>query len=265
MKYYDASNDRLIYISKKSTPSFWDSVWEVDENIRDHIFFLRNTFVGRITKRYLVPGEHSILEGGCGTGRYVAALANLGFTTVGLDYAYQTVKMLNKIVPELTIILGDVRNLPFRDHHFSGYWSLGVIEHFADGFSDIIVEMYRVLTPNGFLFLTFPYMSPLRRVKALLGMYHQWPGISTHNFHQFALNTHYVVQQFSNGGFQFLKSIPHDALTGAKDEIPLFNYLLKQFSRLPKNKFAGYFETIFNILFSRIASHCTLLIFKKIP
>jgi len=46
-----------------------------------------------------------------------------------------------------------------------------VIEHFWEGYNEILKEAKRVLKPKGYLFLTFPYMSPLRKFRANLGLY----------------------------------------------------------------------------------------------
>ena len=44
------------------------------------------------------------------------------------------------------------------------------IEHFIDGYDAILSEMYRVIKEGGYLFLTVPSMSIIRKVKAALGM-----------------------------------------------------------------------------------------------
>ena len=121
MKYFDRTKKQLIYISHKSTPNFWDAHWSIDETIRERILRTKKTAISQITRRYLNPSDGIIFEGGCGTGQYVASLVNNGYRTIGLDYAYRTVSMLNKYVPELEIILGDIRSLPFRDNFFSGF------------------------------------------------------------------------------------------------------------------------------------------------
>ena len=65
----------------------------------------------------------------------------------------------------------DVRNLNFDDGFFDGYWSLGVIEHFYEGYERIIKEVNRVIKRNGFVFLTFPSLSFLRKFKSKWGLY----------------------------------------------------------------------------------------------
>ena len=265
MKYFDRTKKQLIYISHKSTPNFWDAHWSIDESIRERILRTKKTFISQITRKYLNPSDGIILEGGCGTGQYVASLVNNGYRTIGLDYAYKTVSVLNQYVPELEIILGDIRSLPFRDNFFSGYWSLGVIEHFWEGYEAIASEMSRVVKNNGYLFITFPYMSPFRRIKGALGLYKlQQDLVITDDFHQFALNTKLVVADFTHRGFKLINAIPHDGATGVKDEVYLMKpFLQKLLDYKGHNKFIKAFETIFSRLFSPVCGHCILLVFRK--
>ena len=44
----------------------------------------------------------------------------------------------------------DLDDLPVEDESVDGYWSLGVIEHFYDGYGEILSEMHRVIKRDGF-------------------------------------------------------------------------------------------------------------------
>ncbi|GAI52286.1 unnamed protein product, partial [marine sediment metagenome] len=104
-----------------------------------------NRFIIGHTKKYLSPGA-KVLEGGCGRGNKVYALYQHGYDAYGVDYAEETVKKVNQYAPELKITVDDIRNLNFEDGFFDGYWSLGVIEHFYDGYDAMLREMHRVLS-----------------------------------------------------------------------------------------------------------------------
>jgi SAM-dependent methyltransferase len=158
----------LVYLEHHAADqNFWDSHWNLDLARSRKILGTRRTLVTDVTRRYLRPADGPILEGGCGIGVHVAALQNHGYQAIGVDYAAKTMAMVRQYLPRSDVRLGDVRSLvEFPDRHFAGYWSLGVIEHFWSGYEDIAREMLRVLRPGGYLFLTFPHMSPLRRVKA---------------------------------------------------------------------------------------------------
>lgn len=98
------------------------------------------------TLRKYLPGEKGIiLEGGCGRAQHVYCMKYNGYNAVGVDFAERTVRAVNEAVPELDVRKCDVRNLPFRDGEIAGYWSIGVIEHFWDGYNEILDEMARVI------------------------------------------------------------------------------------------------------------------------
>ena len=170
MRYYDKHHKRLIYIAETASPEYWDHHWE-SKNLRAEITKKHfDQLVIPTTKKYLAPGSR-VLEGGCGTGVHVFGLRQNGFESIGVDNAPETVRLAKEAVPEMDIRLGDVLTLDFEDNYFDGYWSIGVIEHFWDGYEPVLSEMKRLLKPGGYLFLTFPYMSPLRKWKARRGQY----------------------------------------------------------------------------------------------
>ena len=144
---------------------------------------------------------------------------------------------------------------------------MGVIEHFWDGYSDIASEMYRVLRPDGYLFLTFPSMSFTRRLKAKYGKYEIWrngtdkPG----GFYQFALNSHQVRSYFTKIGFEVIDSYGIGGMKGLKDEIDL--PILKAFFQEIYNKQGLFFRVlkkIINFITNQWVGHGTLLILRKI-
>ena len=90
--------------------------------------------------KYFSPTD-KILEAGCGSGRFVRYLDNMGYNIVGLELGHNTVELLNDVHPHLNIIQGDVRELPFPDNYFSGILSLGVIEHVIEGMEKPIDEI----------------------------------------------------------------------------------------------------------------------------
>lgn len=159
--------DRLVYLDEKATPEFWDHRWQVEGappevSPRDDVL--------RVTGKVLQPGSR-ILEGGCGRANKVKAMADSGFNAIGIDFAERSVKQARLDYPGLDIRQGDVRALDFPDRFFDGYWSIGVIEHFWAGYESILAEAARVLRPEGFLFLSAPWLSPYRQRKARAGGY----------------------------------------------------------------------------------------------
>jgi len=107
----------------------------------------------------------SILEAGCGSGRYVKYLHDRGYDCAGIEYNARTVEDAKNKWPELQIIEGDVEQMPYPDNTFKGMISIGVIEHFEEGPEKVLAEMRRVLAPGGIALITVPCLNWLRRLK----------------------------------------------------------------------------------------------------
>lgn len=214
--YYDAGHDRLVYIGRPADEDYWDDHWsEADAAlVRTPDRFVLNT-----TRKYLPRGAR-VIDAGCGLARTVFGLHHDGYDAYGIDYAPKTVEMVKGLAPELRVSVADVRDLSeFPDRHFDGYWSLGVVEHFPEGYQDIVREMRRVT--RGYAFVTVPSMSPLRKLKAALGGYPNASSADMDGFYQFALDPASIVQTFTEAGFNLVSIKPRGGFKGLKDELRL--------------------------------------------
>ena len=265
MRYFDQKNHRLIYLDQRASPDFWDEHWGVDRSIKEKIIGTKDTQVTRVTRKYLKPEDGTILEGGCGLALHVAALVHNNYPCIGVDVAQETIRAIQEAVPELDVRLGDVRHLDFEDASFAGYWSLGVIEHFWEGYEAVGLEMARVLKPGGYLFLTFPYMSPLRRLKARLGCYPKWEADQTPaSFYQFALDHRTVIRDFTRWGFDFVTARPYNGLKGTKSEIAILHRVLQTlYDYKGTSLFIRVSRALLSKVLSPVAGHSILLIFKR--
>jgi SAM-dependent methyltransferase len=244
VKYHDAEQGRLIQVGRKASAEFWDDAWSRNE-LASYDPQAVLPFVD-LTKHFLPSGSR-ILEGGCGAGGKVAALAAAGYRMVGVDYAAETVSRLNDACPDFDIRVGDVFHLDFPDGQFDGYWSFGVIEHFWDGYHQIVREAQRVLRDQGYLFLTFPCMSPLRQLKADLGFYKPWRGVvEPEGFYQFILSEQEVVQVLRSCGFEIECVSVIQIRSGVKQELPvcwkLWEGLARLFGQGFERKLSGWLE-----------------------
>ena len=218
-----------------------------------------------MTKKFL-PVDSKILEGGCGPANHVYALQKHNYNVIGLDYAKNTVNNVKEAAPELNIVLGDVFNLPFDDSSFDGYWSLGVIEHFWNGYDIILDEMQRIIKSNGYLFLTFPHMSSLRKMKAKKNKYKTLSSdnIEPRGFYQFALDSENVINDVQKRGFKLVSKKSRDGFKGIKDEINILSSSLNSISNsklkinLLVKKLISKFGDEFNL------GHICLLVFKRL-
>jgi SAM-dependent methyltransferase len=266
MKYYDKKNDRLVWEEQKATSDFWDNKWK-REDLRKIVERdgRRDKLVRKITKKFLVPQRSvKILEGGCGLGHFVYSLDLAGYDAYGIDFAARTIAKLKEVFPDLNFLFGDVRKLEFADEFFDGYWSLGVIEHFYDGYNEAAQEMKRVLKSGGYLFITFPYLSLLRKIKIRL---HRYPAFdeadfNKEKFYQFAFNDETIKKDFASRGFRLVLKKPLDAVFGLGGEISFGSSFLKKLYGDPNIIFKIMRKAI-NILTSWFCGHIVLLVFKK--
>lgn len=191
-------------------------------------------------------------------------LNSWGYDIYGVDFAKNTIRRIKENFPNLKVSVHDVRKMNFKDKFFDGYWSLGVIEHFYQGYDEVFKEAKRVIKPGGCLFLTFPYMSPLRKLKAQMGIYKNLKNdIKLDNFYEFILGAEKVKTDVEEYDFKLILKYPFDATKGIKDEISILKPILQKVYESQKCIAKGI-RFLNSILFSKIAWHSILLVFKKL-
>ncbi len=262
MKYFDQENKRLIYIKNSPNEEFWTKHWLRDGNLRRNIELgERNGLVKRITEKFLKK-QTKVFEGGCGIGQNVYGLSKWGYEASGVDFAEDVIKRAKECFPNLRISVEDVRRLDYPNECFDGYWSLGVIEHFTEGYEAIIKEAGRVLKKGGYIFLTFPWMSPLRKFKAKMNLYPRKDKVNMSDFYEFMLDDKQVVKNIETHGFRLIFRSPSDAVKGLKDEIPMLRPILQKVYD-SGNIFMKAIRFIISVFFAPFAGHIILLVFKK--
>lgn len=262
-RVYLEDKKALAYFNQKATSDFWDKHWEIAELRRRIVSCTSDKLFIPAVKAYLPRGT-TVLEGGCGQGQLVHALRYKGYNAIGVDFAEKTVRNIKQAVPELDVRVGDVRNLPIEDEELDGYVSVGVIEHFCEGYHLVLAEMKRTLKQGGFLFISFPYMSPLRKLKVTLQNYPvsslQLIEDQKETFYQFALDWKMVLQDLDLFGFVLKEAKPFDGIKGFKDELTWFKpWLQPIYDGKTHRKLRGRLDR----LFRPFASHSILLIMQK--
>jgi len=127
--------------------------------------------------------------------------------------------------------------------------------------------MSRIIKPGGYLFLLFPYMSYIRKIKSKLKLYKEFNNEDISDFYQFALNIKYVINDFEEKGFRMIKKKRRGVLYGIKDEntslSPIIDFLIKHRN---KNVFTktSYFalNSILSLIFAHIFAHTILIVFE---
>ena len=262
---FDSKNNKILYLSERATSKFWDKFWSdkmknTFKNPPNHKY---TTF---LTKKYL-PLNSLILEGGCGIGDKVFALNKFGFKTKGIDFAPNVVKNANKHWPHLDIEIGDLRNLKnIKTNTVDGYWSLGVIEHFFEGYKEISNEMHRVIIPGGYLFITFPMINCIRFKKAKNKQYLAIENFNIkklkENFYQYALDPEKVISDFEKLEFSLCHRGGLSSFDNISSELSWTEKFFKFIKYLPFNLYTKL-GLLFDILFGKNFGHTAILIFKK--
>ncbi len=100
------------------------------------------------------------LDAGCGSGRYIEALINLGAKKViGMDLDIEIARSHLLKYKNVKLIEGDIRQIPYPDKYFDFVCCNGVLHHTSEPLV-IARELVRVLSPNGKLFLYIYHYNP---------------------------------------------------------------------------------------------------------
>jgi len=139
----------------------WNNEWRVktpESEIRMWDFYGLRPWVLKFTPRF-----GKVVDAGCGLGRYVFYLNELGVDCIGLDSSQEAISKIHDYQIENGLdskfCRADVKLLPFKDNSLSGYISLGVIEHFEEGPHKALQEVYRILRPGGVAIISTPSLS----------------------------------------------------------------------------------------------------------
>lgn len=110
-----------------------------------------------------LPKGEKVLDLGCTESPLPLQLAALGYQVTGFDFREYPYGH-----PNLTIVQGDMINLPFEKETFAAVCSISTLEHVGIGFytdpreieqadKKAMNEITRVLQPGGIFVLTVPY------------------------------------------------------------------------------------------------------------
>jgi ubiquinone/menaquinone biosynthesis C-methylase UbiE len=96
-----------------------------------------------------------ILDAGCGSGRNLAYFLKNKFDAYGIDSDIKKIETLQKQYSKERLSAAEVENTPFNNNEFD-YIICNAVLHFAKNkvhFFDMFTELFRVLKPNGTLFI----------------------------------------------------------------------------------------------------------------
>lgn len=217
---------RIAYFRDNATREFWDNRWKHTIN-KDYYKAYEKGELAEYPyfETYLQPSDR-ILEAGCGTSRYVVALIARGYSNIeGIDWGEQSIYRVKEIYPNLPVRVGDVSKVDVMDGYYDGYISLGVMEHSEKGPDDFIKEAQRILKPNGYAFISVPYINSLRQIKKQLGFYKRQK-IKGLSFYQYAYSKNEFQGILEKAGFDVFEIHGIAGSYGIRDEFAtLFRFI----------------------------------------
>ena len=131
-----------------------------------------------LTLRYLSPDKNGLLlEGGCGTGRMTARLADVSRGLIALDFSRASLlaareKLSPQQAEKTLLVQADLTRLPLQNAAFERVGSFGVYEHLPTDAAraSALKQMHRVLKPNGrFAFSAYRWGFPQSLIAAREG------------------------------------------------------------------------------------------------
>ena len=147
---------------KSPVPFLWSQDWR-PEIFHEGVELCRQETIAPAVLKWL-PRAGTILEAGCGNGRWVAFLREHERHVVGIDYCAEGLQLLRNEIAGAPVAAALVEQMPFRDGTFDAVFSHGVVEHFEEGPQTALRETCRVLVEGGLLILVVPFNNALRRL-----------------------------------------------------------------------------------------------------
>lgn len=145
----------------KNESNLWDSKYRESRNyvgVEDFLIFSNSNPTILAIEKYIKNGV-SVLEIGSGTGELICYLKSKysNVKAFGVDYSQESVKKSRESVSRFNIdvdfVQGDIKKMYYLDNSFDIVFGDQVIGH-IDNMSEALAEIYRVLKPGGFCFLS---------------------------------------------------------------------------------------------------------------
>ena len=104
----------------------------------------------------VLSGSRRVLDAGCGAGRMLPLLAELGCVAEGVDLSPEMVRRARADHPEFATQVASITDLPFEDSSFDGVFSWYSTIHGDDeALATAVSEFRRVLRPGGLVLVAF--------------------------------------------------------------------------------------------------------------
>lgn len=199
----------IVYFSLVPARAFWTDHW-AGYSVQELLGEARRSPLTALVEGALPPGG-PILEAGCGLGQLVLLFRERGRQTIGVDRVFEPLRECRRSSLAAPVAVMDLRRLGIRSGAFSGYISLGVVEHDPQGPDAILCEARRVLEPGGVLILSVPCVNGVRRLAAWwIRRRNRRIQNAGGEFYQFAFSGTEARAFLERNGFRVLWARPYD-------------------------------------------------------
>ena len=154
---------KLLLINNNPKCTLWDGMWST-RTIKQEFDATGIETSPRVMLLKYLNKDHKIIDAGCGFGKWVIFLAKQGYNIIGVDNNDLAIAKLKSFDNSLQIEPGNILKFKYPDNYFDAYISMGVVEHFEDGPLLALEEAYRILKPNGLIFLSTPTVNLIRKI-----------------------------------------------------------------------------------------------------
>ena len=143
---------RKVYRDIDSS-AYWEKRWREAGVDKDHFDNLE-IYPIKYARQTIKDKREKILECGCGLGRVLLHYHNQGYDITGIEYDRGAVEKIKKKYPEIKVMQGDVRKLPFKNGSFDTIVAFGLYHSLENGIPEAVRETLRCLKKGGRLCAT---------------------------------------------------------------------------------------------------------------
>lgn len=133
-----------------------------------HILRQENEAISELLKFLPEKSIKSGLDVGSGRGNSLELISDREANWVAVDYSLQMINRCRSQFQKTYFILGDAREMPFKDGSFELVLCVGVSEYLED-LDQFLGEIWSLLKPGGFLILTLAPPNLLNFCRWIIG------------------------------------------------------------------------------------------------
>ena len=149
IKKQQKGKKRRMARTQQHSPQVWEAFWK--KQSIEQVYQNSDRIVRQITAPGDVQGKW-IMEIGAGSGRDSFQLVDLGARVILLDYAENSLQLMQQLAQQLDthvfLIRGDAFHLPFKNNSVDVIFHQGLLEHFTEP-RGIVEQSFAALKKGG--------------------------------------------------------------------------------------------------------------------